>query len=153
MLLLSCQVVSQFLLADAVTGKIFIGILVVTPDVLTDPAVALNPLTARAALVKGQWNIVLAGHVPGQGNVGPVVRPKYALTAGVAEFNLDRSILIGRHPGPPGNNPRTLHLVDRPAVADNEVGVGLTAVGRPLHETGRLLSIGPTAHIVQDNVL
>ena len=52
------QIISQVLLADAVTSEVFIGILVVTPNVLANPAVTLDPLASRTALVEGQRNII-----------------------------------------------------------------------------------------------
>ena len=151
--LFSCQIISQVLLANTVAGEVFIGILVVSPDVLANPTVTLDPLASRAALVESQRNIIFPGHIPGQGNISLIVSPKHAAAAGVTKFDLNRSILVGRHSGTPGDNPRALHLVDRPAVADNKVGVGLVTVSRPLHEASGLLTIGPTTNIVQNNIL
>lgn len=126
----------------------------VSPDVLTNPAVALNPASSRASLIQGQRDVVLAGHIAGQGHIGLVVRPERGRSGGVSEFNLDGGILVGGRgrAGAPSHCPRTFHLVDYPTVADHEVRIGLTAVGRALHIAGRLLPIGPTTDVMEDDI-
>ena len=147
------QGIGQVGLADVVAGEVFVGILVVTPDVLADPAVALDSTGVGTPLIQFQWNIILTSHVADQGHVSLVVRPEFGRAMGVAELNLDGRVLVGGRTGAPGHGSRPLHLVDRPAIADHKVRVGLATVGRPLHVAGRLLSVGPATNIMEDNVL